>query len=92
LEILAETGLLGFLSLALALSYIFIKGIEASLKTQNNYLKGWINGLLLALFGIAIQYQTFSTLYIMHIWVALGLLLACVNLIKKQNAIQKSDS
>lgn len=91
LEILTETGILGFLSLFAALGYLFFKAIKAFQGTDDPYFRVWFSGLLIALLGIAAQYQTFSTLYIMHVWVAIGLLFACVNLIDKQNAIQKSN-
>ncbi len=75
LELLAETGIIGTTFLGL-----FVLGlIYAALKRTGNIilpdLRAWIIGLLLALLAIGIQYQTFSTLYIIHIWCAVGLLL-----------------
>lgn len=77
LEIFLETGLIGFL-LVLAVFGLIIKG---SLKVQekaDNDTRYLILGLLMYIFSQAIQAQTFSTLYIMHIWVAIGLLLGVV--------------
>lgn len=73
LEVLAETGIAGALTLSLfALSLLFA-GVKALRKKwlQSNTL--FITAGLLTLAGIVVQYQTFSTLYITHIWVVIGL-------------------
>lgn len=79
LEILAETGTLG---LAVFIGFVVSLIVLAwrrwrSLDTTAQWFAG---GLVLALIGIAAQYQTFSTLYITHIWVAIGLLIATLGL------------
>jgi len=38
---------------------------------------------LAAFVGILVQYQTFSILYIMHIWFVIGMLISVQNLIQK---------
>lgn len=80
LELLVETGLVG-----LGLILIFFTGICIwAIKSISN--KGgkhtYQDIVLLGLVGYfasqALQYQSFSTLYIIHIWVAAGLLLGIV--------------
>lgn len=73
LELLAETGILGFstfVAFALSLLVLFIRRITVIPVRP----RMWASGLMLALLGMALQYQTFSTLYITHIWVTIGLL------------------
>jgi O-antigen ligase len=83
LELLAETGLIGAMTLLAffgSLLYAvwqylwprYQKGLMSDSRTV------WTAGLTVYLAAAAIQYQTFSTLYIMHIWVAIGLLMAIV--------------
>jgi hypothetical protein len=50
-------------------------------KTKNKFLKTALIGLFVAFIGILSQYNFFSTLYIMYIWVAMGILVATQNLI-----------
>ncbi len=74
LEILAETGIIGVIFFALFAIFLARMVILSFRKAiSDEWL--WTLGLSLALIGIAIQYQTFSTLYITHIWVTIGLLL-----------------
>jgi hypothetical protein len=78
-EILAESGILGFaaiLGFAVALIRRAGRTIRRALPLrQPDTPTIWTIALALALIGIAIQYQAFSTLYIIHIWVAIGLLI-----------------
>lgn len=74
LEILAETGLLGFVTLGLFLLALIWQAFRRLLSTENTALAVLILGLLLALLGTLAQYMTFSTLYITHVWVMIGLL------------------
>lgn len=77
LEILGETGALGFLTfLAFCLSLLW--RAFNYLARRSSLQRPWVLGLLLALIGMAIQYQTFSTLYITHVWVTIGLLAGLV--------------
>lgn len=73
LELLAEHGLLGTLSLFAFIGSLAIIAWR-KLREGATALTHFQIGLIAALVGIAIQYQTFSTLYITHIWVAIGLL------------------
>ncbi len=78
LEILAETGLLGFISLAGFVITLMISGINALNKTTDTNVKAWIGSLLAICVAFGIQYNSFSTLYIMQIWVMIGILMALV--------------
>jgi O-antigen ligase len=85
IEILAETGMVGFISLSIFLIYIFVLGIKSYIRSKDIILKSWLLAFLAIFLGFVIQYQTFSTLYIMHIWVAIGILIALGNIDKKVN-------
>lgn len=75
LELLAETGVIG-----LAAFVAFIVGVLSGalrpLPPRLAELSPMREGLLAALAGILVHYQTFSTLYVMHVWFAIGLLIA----------------
>ena len=83
LELLAETGLVGFLTLLAfsvtllysAFRYVLRRFLNGELGSDGGV---WAAGIIAYLGATAVQYQTFSTLYIMHIWVAIGLLMAIV--------------
>lgn len=76
LELLAETGIIGLGSmLAFLLSLLWI-----GLKERLDEVEPIRIAAFAAVIGIIIQYQTFSTLYIMHIWFVIGLLLAASRL------------
>lgn len=83
LELLAEIGLVGFLTLLAffttllysAFKYILPRFMSGELGNDGGV---WAAGLIAYLGATAVQYQTFSTLYIMHIWVSIGLLMAIV--------------
>lgn len=72
LELLAETGLVG---LAAFVVFLFILFREAASVRSGDAAEAVRVACLAALFGMLAQYQTFSTLYIMHVWFTIGLLL-----------------
>ncbi len=72
LEILLETGFIGLLILCSFFSWL-VWGGWRSLESAPA-LRFWLTAGFLAYFlSQAIQYQTFSTLYIVHIWLAIGI-------------------
>ena len=79
LEILAETGILGFCAIILLLLILLIRTVRAIRKATDPYIRAALVGLLAAFIGVIIQYQTFSILYIMHIWFLFGLMVAVQN-------------
>ena len=75
LELLLEYGLIGALILGIFLLIILSKAWQVSKSTFD--LQASVSVALIAyIFALLIQYQTFSTLYIMHVWVVIGLLMA----------------
>jgi len=85
LEILAENGIIGFLSFLLLIGLIFFTGLSAFFKSKDSVIKSVIIGLLFAFFAILVQYASFSTLVIIHIWFLIGLIGASSNLALKNN-------
>ncbi len=81
IELLAETGILGFLSIVATLIILAFRSGKAFLRARDPFFAATLVGLSAALFGVVIQYQTFSTLYFMHVWFLIGLLIAVQNLI-----------
>lgn len=86
LEILAETGLVGGLSFALLIVVVFVRGIKAIFVCQDRTVKALMIAFLLALVGILVQYTSFSTLYIFHVWFLIGLIGASANFVFNQYA------
>ncbi len=81
IELLAETGILGLASFILILIMLIARSIKAIVRSHNLFIKGVMVALLASLLGIIAQYQTFSILYIMHIWFVIGLMISAQNLI-----------
>lgn len=84
-EILAETGVAGALAL---IGFAFSLLYQAFLRLRTKltpYHKIWIIVLLTTCVAYGIQYYAFSTLYIMHIWVTVGLLLGLLNPVYRFN-------
>jgi O-antigen ligase len=78
-ELLAETGILGagaFLAFILLTVRISYKTLLARRLSDSYSTVGW--AALFCLAGTVVQYYSFSTLYIVHVWVAVGLLLGAV--------------
>jgi O-antigen ligase len=80
LELLAETGILGLSSFLVLLVYLFWRSWLAIKVCQDEELKSYLIALTLALLAILVQYNFFSTLSILHIWVAMGIVVAVQNI------------
>ncbi len=74
LEILCETGILGLILFLSFIGSVLIRSFLAFKICKEEFLKTVLLGLTLAFIGILVQYFTFSTLYIFHIWFLIGLL------------------
>ncbi|MEK7632046.1 MAG: O-antigen ligase family protein [Patescibacteria group bacterium] len=85
LELLAETGAIGFGAIAVAFLILFLRSMRALVAAPSPLLRALLVGGTAAIVGMLVQYQTFSILYIMHVWVAIGLLVAFQNIALKKN-------
>ncbi|MFC1640772.1 O-antigen ligase family protein [Patescibacteria group bacterium] len=79
-EILSETGILGLASFVSILVVLFVRSIKAIRVCSDKRIKIILIGAFAAFAGIIVQYQTFSTLYILHIWFLFGFLVALQNI------------
>ena len=86
LEILAETGTIGFLAFAGLLVVIFIKSFQAYFISKDKWLKAVILGAICGFMGILVQFNFFSTLYIIYIWAFLGFLVAAQKIANLQKS------
>lgn len=83
LELLAESGILGLAVFAIIVLILIIRTLKAIKLAKDKFTKTILIGLLAAFIGILVQYNTFSVLYIMHIWYTIGLLVVVQNLVLK---------
>lgn len=83
IEIMAETGLVGIITFGIFILFLIIRTFIAYKYATDQFYKAVLVGLLAAVVGILIQYNFMSTLYIIHVWVAIGLLIAVQNIILK---------
>ena len=90
LEILAETGILGLLAMFIIIIIIIFRSLKAIQMAKEPYYKALLIGLLAAFCGILVQYQTFSILYITHIWFLIGLIIALQNIILNKKCLKQS--
>lgn len=74
LEVLAEEGLAGLLALGAFVVTLMLAALRSFKRNTDIAHRVAIGGIGLGLFGVLIQYQLFSTLYITYIWVFIGLL------------------
>lgn len=86
IELLAETGILGLLAYITMVGIIIVRSVKAWRKGTDPYLRAVLVGLMAAYLGILVQYNTFSVLYIMHIWVLIGLIVCVQNLLLTPHA------
>jgi O-antigen ligase len=81
IELLAEHGILGLGAFLLLCTGLVIRSIKALRAPGSRDVKVVLVAFLAAFIGILVQYNTFSILYIMHIWCVMGLLVALQNMI-----------
>ncbi len=86
IELITETGIIGTLSMLFLFVVLFARGIKSLRATHDPKLRAVVIALLATLMGYLVQYQTFSTLYIMHIWFTMGFLIAVQNVILLNHA------
>lgn len=76
LELLAETGIFGFAAMLILALITVTRSVVAYQATRSPFLQAALVGTTAALIGLAVQYNFFSTLYIIYVWVLIGLCLA----------------
>ena len=81
LELLTEVGVLGLATFVVIILILIVRSLKAIKITKDRFLKASMIGFLAAFIGILVQYQTFSVLYIIHIWFLIGMMVAVQNLI-----------
>ncbi len=98
LEILAETGIFGLAAIVGLFILVLWRAVAGLIRARmiadekkRVYLFAVLGGLLAALIGILVQYQTFSTLYILHVWFVVGMIEAVRAVIDRQlpNSLSK---
>lgn len=87
LEILAESGYLGLITFIIIFIVLIWRFFIVFYRSKDAFLKTILVGLMAALLAIMVQYNTFSTIYIMHIWFLIGLIIAVQNLCLKKEKI-----
>ncbi|PIV25604.1 hypothetical protein COS38_00795, partial [Candidatus Berkelbacteria bacterium CG03_land_8_20_14_0_80_40_36] len=80
IELLAENGIVGLTGFLILILYIFWRSALALRITQDDELKNYLVVLSIALMAILLQYNFFSTLSILHIWVAMGVVVGAQNI------------
>ncbi|PIW37217.1 MAG: hypothetical protein COW24_01330 [Candidatus Kerfeldbacteria bacterium CG15_BIG_FIL_POST_REV_8_21_14_020_45_12] len=80
LEVLAENGAVGLTALIVIFLIVIVRSVKAVTRAEDPFIKAALVGLCAAFIGILVQYNTFSVLYIVHIWFAVGLLVALQNI------------
>jgi len=84
IELLAEAGLVGFALFAIAIGLLLWRLVLAWATCRDPFLSILLVGALGSFAGIFTQYISFSTLYIMHLWVFIGLSTALILLVEKR--------
>lgn len=79
LEIAAERGIPAAVIFICMIIMLILRSIKAYKKTSTKEKKIMLASLTIALIAIFVQYNTFSILYIFHIWFLIGLLVSLQN-------------
>ena len=76
LETLVETGIWGIIFFVLFFGFVLVRSVQAWFVADNDFDKATLAGFTLGIIAILAQYITFSTIYIVYVWVFLALLIA----------------
>jgi len=85
LELLAESGILGFLIMISFFIYLLYQIIKAYKKSENKLIQVLLQGFFLVILGILIQYNTFSVIYLPYVWIVIGLAISTIKLMPRAN-------
>jgi len=92
IELGVETGLVGLITFGLLLFVLIMRSLLALRVANEPFLRATLIGLLAAFIGVLVQFNFFSTLYIIHIWILIGLLVAVQNLVFKNSKLKTQMS
>lgn len=87
LEIMSETGVLGLSAYLGILAVTILLLWRIFRKAESPFWRMISLGLVAGFIGIFVQYQFFSTFYIMHVWFTLGLITAVGNIVKSEEVM-----
>ncbi|MBP6930281.1 O-antigen ligase family protein, partial [Patescibacteria group bacterium] len=76
LETLVEMGVIGLVLFILFFGFVLVRSVQAWFVVDNNFDRATLAGLTIGIIAILAQYATFSTIYIVYVWVFTGLLIA----------------
>ena len=76
LEILLETGLVGLGLISLFFISLFVASWRTLSKNKTSIINFVIVGCWMYLISQAVQVQTYSTIYILYLWLPIGVLMA----------------
>lgn len=79
LELLAETGLVGFVAFVAFVLALAAQAVRSLRRDARTIHRAVTIGTLVYLTATAIQYWSFSTLYIIQVWFAIGLVIGLTN-------------
>jgi len=87
IETLTETGLFGLITFVIFIVALIWRSFLAWREAKDPFLKATMIGLLASFIGVLVQYNSFSTLYIIHIWILIGIMIATQNIIFKKQSV-----
>jgi hypothetical protein len=58
-----------------------VRSVKALIRVRDPFMQAVLSGVFVGFIGILVQYNTFSILYIVHIWFTVGLLIALQNMV-----------
>ncbi len=86
LELWAETGIVGLTLVVIFGAIVTVMAWRVLRQSPDRLNRLWGVGLAGYLIAVVVQYQTFSTLYIVHIWTAFGLIIGLYKLYQSKQA------
>lgn len=85
LELLAESGVVGLVVFVAVIMSILVVFIKIWITIQGvEFIEAMLGGLMAALIATLVQYNFFSTLAIIHIWLLIGLVVAVQSIILRK--------
>lgn len=85
LELLAENGIFGLIIILFIFGFVFMRSLKAIQRSHDRFVTTITIASFAACIGILVQYNTFSILYIMHIWFLVGMMIALQNIVLERS-------